>query len=65
MGAYNAWNKIVPMYLKDMSIFFGNQYAFGYFIKFIEMNENLENKKFLILLARVFAYNSFKENAMI
>jgi hypothetical protein len=61
LGAYNAWNKMVPMHLKEMSIFYGHQWTFSEMIKWINSTDNENNKNFLTYNALVFAYQVFKD----
>ena len=61
LGAFKAWNTMVPMYLKEMSMLFGFQYCFQNFVKHLDEYKNEENKKFLRSLLLVYAYSSFKE----
>jgi len=61
LGAYKAWNTMVPMYLKEMSMLFGLQYCFQNFVKHLDEYKNEENKNFLRSLLLVYAYSSFKE----
>ena len=64
LGAYDAWNEMVPMYLKEMALLFGHQTIFQNFVKHLDEYKNEENKKFLHSLLLVFVYSNFKEYAI-
>jgi len=61
LGAYNAWNKMVPMHLKEMSIFYGHQWVFSEMIKWVSGTIHENNKNFVTYNALIFAYQVFKD----